>query len=62
MKKIIILIPIYNDWKSIFKLLEKIDSEIIKHDAEYSVVIVNDASTDDKPQQSLYLKYIKSIE
>ena len=26
--KIKILIPIYNDWQSVFKLLENIDSEI----------------------------------
>ena len=25
MKKIIILMPVYNDWKSIFKLLEEIN-------------------------------------
>ncbi len=28
MKKFIILIPVYNDWKSVFKLLGKIDIEI----------------------------------
>ena len=43
--KIKILIPIYNDWQSVFKLLENIDSEIAGLDAEVSVLIVNDAST-----------------
>ena len=28
MKKFIILIPIYNDWKSVSKLLENIDEQI----------------------------------
>ena len=28
MKKFIILIPVYNDWKSVFKLLENIDLQI----------------------------------
>ena len=29
MKKTKILIPIYNDWQSVFKLLENIDHEIL---------------------------------
>ena len=44
--KIKILIPIYNDWQSVFKLLENIDSEIAGLDVEASVLIVNDASTE----------------
>ena len=50
MKKFIILIPIYNDWKSVFKLLENIDLQIAEWDAEVSVLIVNDASTEEKPK------------
>ena len=49
MKKIKILIPVYNDWKSVFKLLENIDLQIIEWDAEVSVLIVNDASTEARP-------------
>ena len=45
MKKYIILIPVYNDWKSVFKLLENIDLQIAEWDADVSVLIVNDAST-----------------
>ena len=48
MKKYIILIPLYNDWKSVFKLLENIDFEIKDWDAEVSILIVNDASTEKK--------------
>ena len=33
MKKFIILIPVYNDWKSVFKLLENIDLQIKDWDA-----------------------------
>ena len=44
MKKFIILIPLYNDWKSVFKLLGNIDVEVKDWDAEVSVLIVNDAS------------------
>ena len=49
MKKYIILIPVYNDWKSVFKLLENIDLQIKDWDGEVSVLIVNDASTDESP-------------
>ena len=35
--KIKILIPIYNDWQSVFKLLENIDLEIASLAAEVSV-------------------------
>jgi len=46
MKKIKILIPIYNDWQSVFKLLENIDLQIMGLDAAVSVLIINDASTE----------------
>ena len=47
--KIKILIPVYNDWQSVFKLLENINSEDSNLDHEFSVIIVNDASTENKP-------------
>jgi len=62
MKKIKILIPIYNDWKSVFKLLENIDLQIIEWDAEVSVLIVNDASTEERPTNAISLKNIKSVQ
>ena len=61
MKKFIILIPVYNDWKSIFKLLENIDLQILAWDAEVSVLIVNDASTEKRPETKLKFKNIKSV-
>ena len=48
MKKFIILIPLFNDWKSVTKLLNEIDFQINSWDAIVSVVIVNDASTEDR--------------
>ena len=60
--KIQILIPIYNDWQSVFKLLENIDSEISNLDAEVSVLIVNDASTEERPEINLSLNNLKSIQ
>ena len=62
MNKIKILIPIYNDWQSVFKLLENINSEVSKLDAEFSVVIVNDASTENRPEFSTNLGNLKSIQ
>ena len=61
MKKYIILISVYNDWKSVFKLLENIDVQIKDWDAEVSVLIVNDASTDERPLGQFDFKNIKSI-
>ena len=50
MRKIKILIPAYNDWQSVFRLLENINSEVLVLDNEFSVIIVNDASTENKPE------------
>ena len=61
MKKIKILIPVYNDWQSVFKLLENIDSEVKYWDAEVSVLIVNDASTIKKPVKTFTFKKLKSV-
>ena len=59
--KIKILIPIYNDWQSVFKLLENIDSEVTGLQDELSVIIINDASTEQKPEFVLNLKNLKSV-
>ena len=60
--KIKILISIYNDWQSVFKLLENIDSEIKGLEDEASVIIVNDASTEQKPEININLNNIKSVQ
>ena len=60
MKKYIILIPVYNDWQSVFKLLKEIDFQVSKWNSEVSVLIVNDASTEDRPKDELVFKKIKS--
>ena len=62
MKKIKILIPVYNDWESVFKLLENINLEASKIDINFSVIIINDASTDSKPKLSSNLNNLKSIQ
>ena len=61
MKKFIILIPIYNDWKSVFKLLQNIDLQIAEWNADVSILIIDDASTQKKPITELSFKNIKLI-
>ena len=62
--KIKILIPIYNDWQSVFKLLESIDQQILETKHDFSVLLINDASKETRPdnlQNFLNLKKIKII-
>ena len=61
MKKFFILIPVYNDWKSVFKLLEEIDLIIGSWDDEVSVLIINDASTENRLIDKIKLKNIKTV-
>ena len=62
MKKVKILIPIYNDWESLIKLLDEINKVIsdIKN-TEFDCMIVNDASTIKSPEIKVP-KNIKKIE
>ena len=62
MRKIKILIPVYNDWQSVFKLIENINSEASALEVEFSVVIVDDASTENRPELLANLKNLKSIQ
>ena len=62
MNKIKILIPVYNDWQSVFELLKNIHSEALALDGDFSVIIVNDASTENKPDFSGDLSNLKSIQ
>ena len=51
MKKIIILMPTYNDWDSLIKLLEEINP-VIKNfkDFQFKCIIINDCSTIEQPK------------
>ena len=62
MKKVKILIPVYNDWESLIKLLDEINKVItdIKN-TEFDCMIVNDASTIKLPEIKIP-KNIKKIE
>jgi len=59
--KIKILIPIYNDWQSVFKLLDKINDLSINQKYQISVIIVNDASNHDRQDDEKDLNNIYSI-
>tara|TARA_B100001996_G_scaffold320122_1_gene264138 strand:- start:1267 stop:2136 length:870 start_codon:yes stop_codon:yes gene_type:complete len=59
--KIKILIPVYNDWPSVFKLLENIDYEISDIEYEISIIIVNDKSSEKRPEFSSNLNNIKNL-
>ena len=61
MKKIIILIPLFNDWKSVSRLLNKIDLEVNNWNSEISILIVNDASTEKRSGIEFNFKKIKSV-
>ena len=51
MKKIIILIPVFNDWKSLNKLLMEINKNIqFFKDINFECLIINDASTSQTPE------------
>ena len=62
MKKFKILIPVYNDWESLTKLLDEINKVIadIKN-AEFDCMVVNDASTI-KPPDIRVPQNIKSLQ
>ena len=59
--KIKILIPVYNDWKSVFKVLEEINNLDLNSEFRISVIIINDASNHDLPDLEKSLKNIDSI-
>ena len=58
---ITILIPVFNDFKSVSKLIEEIDINISDFNASFSVIIVNDASTEEKILETNNLNNIRSL-
>ena len=59
--KIKILIPVYNDWKSVSKLLGEINSKLIDTTHELSIIIVNDASKHDREENKKEFENIHSV-
>ena len=59
--KVKILIPVYNDWKSVFKVLDEINNLDLNIKFKISVIIINDASNHDLPDLENNLEKIDSI-
>ena len=59
--KIKVLIPLYNDWQSLLKLLENINHVISDIDHIISVVVINDGSTEKNPESFSSYSKINSI-
>ena len=59
--KIKILIPIYNDWQSLSKLLEEINTLSKSSEFQISVIVVNDSSNHDRQDEDKNLNNIQSI-
>ena len=61
MIKIEILIPVYNDWKSVSKLIDKINYLLNNPEFQVSITIINDASNHDRQDEEKGLKNVYSI-
>ena len=62
MKKFIILIPIFNDRESLAKLIENINLEVKDLNSEISIIVVNDASSQQIIDNYPNIENINSIE
>ena len=59
--KIKILIPVYNDFQSVSKLIVDINSAISNLNEEFSIIIINDASTEKAEINVSNIDKIKSV-
>ena len=59
--KIKILIPVYNDWQSSFKLIDEINGLSIDPKFQISIIIVNDASNHDRPNNEKDYENFQSL-
>ena len=59
--KVVILIPVYNDWQSVSKLIDEINNLSVSSEFQISVMIVNDASNHDRQEENKNLENINSI-
>jgi polyisoprenyl-phosphate glycosyltransferase len=59
--KIKILIPVYNDWQSVFKVVDEINNLTNISEHEISILIVNDASNHDREDKVYNWHNLKSV-
>ena len=60
--KVKILIPVYNDWQSVSKLVDEINNLSISPEFQISIIIVNDASNHDRLDEEKNLENIQSLQ
>ena len=61
MKKLSILIPVYNEDETIFKVLQIIDELVLIDNIQKEVVIINDSSNDNSKFEIIrFLEVVKS--
>ena len=58
MKKFTFLIPVYNDWDNLSRLLKEIDSEIEQLNYDFDVIILNDFSS---VKHNISIKNLKKL-
>ena len=56
-----ILIPVYNDWQSVFKLIDEIDKLNLNQENNISIIVVNDSSSHDRQEENKDYNNINSI-
>jgi len=59
--KIKILVPVYNDWQSVAKLISEIDDLAKNINHEISIIVVNDASNHDRDETVKEYNNLKSV-
>jgi len=59
--KIKILIPVFNDWQSAYKVLDEINNLFLDVNYKISIIIINDASNHDRPEEDKIFDNIESI-
>lgn len=62
--KLVILIPVYNDWASAGVLIQQIDAAIRGDDVQASILIIDDGSTEEAPDDFVQDKFniLRSID
>jgi len=59
--KIKILIPVFNDWQSAYKVLDEINNLSLEANYKISIIVINDASNHDRPVEEKIFENIDTI-
>ena len=61
-EQLVILTPVYNDWRVLRMLLAELDAELLANAATASVIVVNDGSQEPADFSALSLEAIRTVE